>query len=278
MLRISFLFITFIFITRLAFSRQTDLRTAMEAGWVKVTAEGKGGHTDRCILLRLKNLKKKNLEIIVPAGLIFSSVDTTEQDLIVVQERILVLNKLEQRSYSLRAMCIQAGNRSPGLKSAFEVGAEPSSELERLVNFINEEKQFTLAAQYAIWAVTDNKRLENISDDPLAMFTAKLLGKNPPKYQVIHDRMSRPGQRAFVNSPAIIKGVFKYRLQEEQLVSLGLYNEAGELKYAAFEQQLQKRGQHKFSFQFKIKNIPPGKYYARLTNESKTLESLAVEF
>jgi len=57
------------------------LTEAVEKGLVEITAEGEGGHTGKCLKLKIKNLHKKKLDIQIPAGLIFNSKDEGHQDL-----------------------------------------------------------------------------------------------------------------------------------------------------------------------------------------------------
>lgn len=260
------------------FSKTIDIREAVKAGWISMTVEGNGGHEGKSIRLKLMNLKKKKLEIYVPAGLIFLSVDSTLQDLIIIQERLLVLDKLQKRSFTLYAMCIQSGNSSPIKGSLFEVGDEAETKLMELVKHIDENNIRTSAAQYALWAVSDNKRVENIVEPKLAIFTANLLGKPIPAYIIRHARQNRPGQSAFVDAPVVIEGTFKYKSDKTRVVSFGLYNKDGKLLFSAFDNQEQKKGHHKFKFLFEVRNVAKGKYYARLMSEGEVLEELAVTF
>lgn len=75
-----------------------------------------------------------------------------------------------------------------------------------------------------------------------------------------------------------MNGLFYYELQNDKTVDFGLYNEAGELIHTLFKNRLQKRGQHKFKFEFEIRGLEKGKYYARLTNGGRVIKELAVEF
>lgn len=262
----------------ISFSKTIDIREAIQSGLIRVVPFGNGGHTERCLQLNFENLQKKNLEISIPAGLIFHTIDTSEQDLIIIQERLLVLEKFQKRSISFYAMCIQAGNASPMKDSPFKMGPEAEGNLLKLVHFIDEKNIRTDAAQYAIWAVTDDKRIENIGHPELAIFTAELLGKPTPDYYIRHAAESQPGQRAFQDRPAVIDGIFKYESDMDRKVSFGLYDAAGTLLHEGFADQFQKKGSHKFKFRFEVRHIPQGQYFARLMSEGKVIAELAVEF
>ena len=279
MLRTTFFFLFIFGLSAMANSKTIDIREAVKSGWVTLTVEANGGHSGKTIRIRVQNLKKKKFQLYVPVGLVFTSVDSTEQDLIIIQERLLALDKKQKRTFTLYGMCIQANNSSPRKESLFELStAESSDNLMKLTAYIDKNALRTSAAQYAIWAVTDNKRVENIGERDLAIFTAELLGKPIPTYYIRHARQSRPGQMAFIDNPSTIEGKFKYKSDEMRKVSFGMYGADGKLLYTAFENQEQKAGHHKFKFLFEVRNIPKGKYYARLMSEGEILKELAVEF
>jgi hypothetical protein len=261
-----------------AFAKTIDIREAIRSGMIKVEPASNGGYQERCLKLKVENLIKKSLEVYVPAGLVFHSVDTNAQDLIIIQERMLVLEKFQQRSFSVYAMCIQASNSSPFKDALFATGKAAEGNLLELVRYIDEQNIRTSPAQYAIWAVTDDKRIENIRHPELAIFTANLLGKPVPAYFIQHDIQNRPGQTAFQPRPAVIDGTFEYRTDKDRMVSFGLYDAAGTLLHEGFKDQMQKKGSHKFKFRFEVRNVPSGKYYARLISEGEVLKELSVDF
>ncbi|KAA3638531.1 MAG: hypothetical protein DWQ02_05010 [Bacteroidetes bacterium] len=261
-----------------SFSKTIDIREAIKSGMIKVEPVGNGGYKERCLKLKVQNLQKKKLEVYVPAGLLFHSLDSVVQDLIIIQDRMLALDKLEGRSFSVYAMCTQASNRSPQKDTRFETGDEAEGALLKVVKFIDEKNIRTSPGQYAIWAVTDDHRIENIRHEELAIFTAELLGKPIPKYFIQHENYDRPGQPAFQPRPAVIDGVFEYTTGKDRRVSFGLYNADGELLHEGFKDQLQKKGSHKFKFRFEVRHIESGKYYARLMSDGEVLKELSVEF
>lgn len=260
------------------FSRTIDIREAIKSGLISVEPVGNGGYKERCLKLQVQNLQKKKFEVYVPAGLLFHSQDSLVQDLIIIQDRMLALDKLEKRSFSLYAMCTQASNRSPQKDALFTTGEEAKGNLLQLIQYIDEQNIRTSPAQYAIWAVTDNERIENIRHPELAVFTANLLGKPIPRYFIQHELYDRPGQTAFQSRPVVIDGTFEYKTDADVKVSFGLYDNEGNLLHEGFKEQLQKKGSHKFKFRFEVRNVPPGKYYARLISEGEVMKELSVEF
>lgn len=61
-------------------------------------------------------------------------------------------------------------------------------------------------------------------------------------------------------------------------MTFGLYTLDGELKHAFFESKKKIREFHKFSFTFKVFNMPQGEYYVRLLSGEEVIEEKKVRF
>lgn len=255
------------------------LTDAVKQGYVELSAEGEGGHTGKCLKLKIKNLRKKKLDIKIPAGLIFNSNDPVQQDLMIVEERILAIEGSKKRVAKMYAACIQAPNGSPTVGSGFNISMLASGHLLQVAHYLAKEKLYRNdAAQYAVWAVSNNKRIENIDHGKLANYVADLLGKARPEYVVLHKTTSQPGEPAYREAPSIIKGRWKFKMEEDKIMTFGLYTLDGELKHAFFENKKKVRGLHKFSFTFKVFNMPQGEYYIRLMSKEGVVEEKKVRF
>lgn len=263
------------------FAQALPVSEALKKGYLSLVAEGSGGHSGESLQLKLTNQSKKKLEIKIPAGQVFLSGDTTLQDLMVVKEELFALETGKTRIARVNGFCIEASNGSPGAGAIFKVGKMAEGALLKVAEYLNENKLYDHpSAQYAIWSVSDNERLEGIGDEAMAKYIAGLLGKAEPSYQVQYQPQDRllPGQPANLRDAVAMNGLFYYELTKDQKVDFGLYNGEGKLIHTLFQNRLQKRGRHKFRFNFEIKNLPKGKYAARLTSEGKTLKELEVEF
>ena len=260
-------------------TKDFTLPEAIAQGLVQLQSSGEGGHSGKSLKLVIQNNQKKKLRLHIPAGLIFHSQDTSEQDLIVINSRAVEFEKAQKRTIRLYGMCTQASNSSPGTGSAFQMGSMASGNLGKLVSFIDEKRITEQSAQYAIWAITDTHSLANIDHPELLIFTAKLLGKIPPEYTLVHaPSRSRPGAPAFVPRPSVVKGTFRYQTDKDIKASFGLYNDEGALLHSFFDDQAQRKGHHQFKFHFEINNLPSGKYFARLMNGVEVVRELEVEF
>ncbi|MBI5916012.1 MAG: hypothetical protein HY842_11580 [Bacteroidetes bacterium] len=260
-----------------------DLADAIKKGYLAVTASGAGGHSGECLKLNLQNKSKKKLDVRIPAGQVFEAGDSSLQNLMVAKEERLLVESGRSRVAKLFGFCVEAGDGSPGDGSLFRLGKMAEGNLLKMAKYLSDNNLHqNPSAQYAVWAVSDAERLEGIGDAGLAKFVADLLGKPVPEYHVEYqappqDRLL-PGQPANWREALAMNGLFYYDLASDQQVDFGLYNEAGELVHTLFKNRLQKRGSHKFRFEFEIRGLPKGKYFARLTGRGGALKELAVEF
>ncbi|MFK8008781.1 MAG: hypothetical protein AB8H03_20645 [Saprospiraceae bacterium] len=269
----------FLFATFFLQAKKILLTEAVEKGLVEIAAEGEGGHTGKCLKLKIKNLRKKKLEIEIPAGLIFNSNDEDHQDLMTTQERILAIEGNKKRVAKMYAACVEAPKGSPTVGSGFNMSMLATGHLLQIAKFLAKEKLYkNEAAQYAVWAASDNKRVENIDHGKLANYVADLLGKPRPEYVVVHKTTSLPGEPAYREAPSIIKGRWKFKMEEDKIMTFGLYTLEGELRHAFFENKKKIKGLHKFSFTFKVFNMPQGEYLIRLISGGEVIEEKKVRF
>ncbi|MCB0519026.1 MAG: hypothetical protein H6577_00925 [Lewinellaceae bacterium] len=258
------------------------LGEALKKGYLSFTATGNGGHTGESLKLKLVNKSKKQLTVLVAAGQVFEAGDSSLQNLMVAKEEMFMVEAGRTRTANLSGLCIEASDGSPGEGSGFSLGKMAEGNLLKMARYLSDNNLHTNpAAQFAVWAVSDAERLESIGDPALAKFTADMLGKPVPEYHIEYqqpqDRML-PGQPANWREAMALNGLFYYDLSHDTKVDFGLYNEQGELVHTLFKNRLQRRGSHKFRFNFEIRGLEKGKYFVRLTRDGQVLKELAAEF
>jgi hypothetical protein len=260
-----------------------DIADAIKKGYLTATASSAGGHTGECLKLKLESKSRKKLDIRIPAGQVFEAGDSSLQNLMVSKEEVFALEPGRNQISRLFGFCVEAHDGSPGEGSFFSLGKMVEGNLLKLAKHLSENNLHQHpSAQYAVWAVSDADRLEGIGDPGLTKFVADLLGKPMPEYHIQYQQPPQdrllPGQPANWREAMSMHGLFYYTLDNDQKVDFGLYNEQGELVLTLFKDRVQKRGYHKFRFEFEIKGLPKGKYFARMTSGVGTLKELAVEF
>lgn len=256
---------------------------AVKKGYLSVSASGAGGHEGECLTVKFENKTRQKVNVRVPAGQIFEPGDSSLQNLMVAKEETFALEPGNHSTARLFGFCVEGRDGSPGEGSEFLLGEMAGGNLLLLADYISKNNLHQHpSAQFAVWSVSDEERLEGIGDPGLTKFVADLLGKPMPEYHIQYQQPAQdrllPGQPANWREALALNGLFYYTLERDQKVNFGLYNESGELVHTLFKNRVQRRGYHKFRFEFEIKGLPKGTYFARMTSGTKLLKELAVEF
>ncbi len=275
---------TFLFATSIAIcteSKKLSLLDAKKEGLVTVNTTGVGGYTGQCIIMEITVIGKKEIEIVIDAGLKLIPEDSAVQSMIVTQDKILALAPKAVRKIKLYAMCTESSDMSPPDGSTFAMGPMADGNLMEVVKFISAKKYQADAAQQAIWCITDSASIGGIQDDAnpalakeLRMFVAKLTGKIPPWYQIEYKQETGT---VFTNEPAVIKADFQYTLKEEGTVTFAIYNEKGEMVQTLVENHKEKPGLGTMKIRFETREFKKGKYFVRVTNNGVLIEEKVFE-
>ncbi len=258
-----------------------SLTQALEKGWVNFSAKGLGGHTGQCINLEITNVYKKEIKIEIYAGLNLIPDDTAIQNMIVTQDRFLVIAPQAKRNVKIYAMCTEKNDRGPDNEVLFAMGEMADGNLMEIVQFVNKKKFQSTAAQHAIWCITDNESLSGIYDaantalsKELRLLVAKLTGNIPPWYTA--EYQIQPGNTNTFKPLKIVTD-FRYTLDEDGIVTFAIYNESGDVIQSILENHQEKAGMHLLKIQFEAKDLPDGKYFVRVLNEGKLIEEKIFE-
>lgn len=262
-------------------SKPVALREAISKGLLQVSAKGLGGHEGQCIEMVITSMHKKAMQVSIEAGMKLFPNDTSIQSMMVSQQRLVTLEPQAVRKIKLFAFCIEQHDGGPSSDEMFALGPMADGNLLEVVQFINNKKFQTSAAQHAIWCITDSASLSGIYDDTnpalakeLRMFVAKLTGRIPPWYQTEHK--IQPGVEETFN-PVKIHADFQYKLTTDGIVTFGIYNEQGDTVQTILANHAEKAGLHIMKIRFEAHNLPKGKYYARVMNQGVLVEERVFE-
>lgn len=233
--------------------------------------------------LTIKNiLKHKDIKIYFPTGLQFASKDSSEQDQITLQERLLLVQAGKTIHPSLRSYCTQSNHISPALGSGFSLKPVANGKLLELASFLAKVPDSEYTAQHAIWSITNNHDLKGLyhKDFKTALkiqqFVAKLTGKALPKYTVQYKDGSER-QVAFTGESIKIHGHHEYTLEKDVVATCQLFDEAGTMVQEVFKAMPQRKGKIRFNFHLKTMDLPKGKYVSRVFVGGKVFQEEWIE-
>ncbi len=264
-------------------SKTYSLQEALEKKLVEIKDLSSQGGTSK-IKLSLSNLQKKqDLRIEIPSGTQLASQDTSEQDVIIVEFKTLLVKAQSSVNTTLKGYCTQANNRSPGEGSKFALKDKADGRLMQLAEYLRNNKDVDeYLYQHAVWVITDDHDLRGLHHDnpekAIAMhkFIADLTGKPMPTYTVRYDD-GRVGEVAFTGIIVMIYGDFEYDLEKDCAMTLEVYNEGGEMVQSVFKDMAQRRGHSRSRFKLKARDLPQGKYTSKLFKDGELFMQMEVE-
>jgi hypothetical protein len=181
------LFFLFMIGVHSSYAASINLLEAKNQKKVSVAAKGRGGYIGECINLSLKNLTSVKQDIEISPGLIFTSQDSTAQDLMVVEQYRLALLPGATQILNVYTMCIKQHNLAPAEGNLFALNGEARGHLFSLSELIASKNYHNSTAQSAVWTLTDKAEMTDIyaSDTTmagqLATFIANATGMPRPK-------------------------------------------------------------------------------------------------
>lgn len=276
MVRIIIVFVLLMNLHLTANHQKMKLQKALDLKMVKAQVQSLGGYQGFCIKMELKNLGLDSLIIIVEAGRRLNSIDEKNQDILITKEEIIALRKLENKSFDVKGYCCQASNHSPSSGAKYDVNKMADEKLVLVAQYLNFNKLEANTEQQAIWAISDNKSTANVASMndslllPLKQLVANLKGEKLPWYSVITKTFLFASGR-METYPQYLRGKIKYSNNEENYVSLYVYNEKGLPVCEIKSQWLMPCANKDYDLNIPLKGLAKGKYTIELKTPEKQL-------
>lgn len=263
------------------FANPITIQDAIKTNKVKVKMQSNGNGLDEGLIdAEIQNVSMGSLNIKLPVGTKLICSEDDRQNLILVEEQILVLAANTKKSVSLKGMCIQASNSSPGEDITYSFGEVLKGDLVACAQYINDKKIFTSCGQQAIWAFSDNHDVgwispENENEKALRQFVCDKIGIQNPWYTTNHEggnnQLSRnfnrmePPADYYIMEAAEIKGDFDWEQSGTKRLTFAIYDVEGGVVRKFFENKEMGKGEHTFGFFYKTTHVMRGRYFARMT-------------
>lgn len=278
MKKVTFLFFTLIFFFKpgISYSDTISIQDALNKNLIALTIKSLGGHSGQCILITTQNKTAGNLLIHLEAGRFMMPDDSTRQRMIITKERLIALGPQATDTVKSYAMCTQMHKAGPLVKTIFSLGKMAEGNLLKLVEIINKNNYQTMAAQSAIWSVSDNNDITDVySDDQGEMIilrkfvsAVKLEDALTKKYAdyigffIVKTDIEDSTFLKYANGK--IEGAIQFELTEDASLYLTLYSEKGTLVKSCFQNKLYKTGIHTVQYEFNYASTPRGNYHLKL--------------
>ncbi|MBC7862184.1 MAG: hypothetical protein IAF38_04365 [Bacteroidia bacterium] len=246
---------------------------------IKLEIKGKGSYQNQCISMKIKNLIAEPVIIKVEAGRRLDSKDSTEQDILVVQDLYVKLVVKQEFTTDITGFCCQASNHAPKEKAKFLVGALADKNLFDMAKYISKATLSSNQIQNAVWCVSDNHDLSSVDEEGteagknLRKFIAKMKGIEVPWFNSYYQNV--PGQ-VFSNIPKNITGKMDYYIANISPVLVNIRDTKGTVVKTFVVGNEVQRGDHTFNLDWDVKGMKRGKYYVRIYEGQRQLKELEV--
>ena len=257
-------------------SDTVSIRDAIDKGIISAIVKNTGGHSDECIEITIENKLGEDMILSIEAGRKMISEDTAMQDIMVTRQYAFLLSKTEKAKLKLFGMCIRAHRRSPAKDSKFSVGKMADSLLVQLARFIDKFNYRNGTSQNAVWVLSDGNSLESVYSESNDATGKKLLEfmhiltKKPfPWYTLEYQKDT---VILFTGKPKTLHGYYNYFVQNNSVVTIGIYKEDGHLQAILFSQRTHNPGKYDYPFTLDVSKWKKGNYFLKFYVDDQVKE------
>lgn len=261
-----------------------DLKAALDNHLISVSATG-SGQSYRAKGLNLKIVNKSGSSLILKTdlGLIFRPADTTYQDLVLAGEEMITVAPFKEATAPVQTFCAKSQAAAPAKDLVFSFHKAGDHKLVQVLQYIKRSFLFDDLGQSAVWVLTSGHDLSTVYESNREQASLKLIDQlaaitGLPKPDYYRQYKLDPTATGPVFQPKNLKIIarFEHKLEAPVKLTLGVYNEAGDMIQPVFENRTFGKAIHRFGVEFEATNAAPGTYYIRLKEGTTVLQEKSV--
>lgn len=261
------------------------LSQAIQQHIVTVSAEATGNsYMQQGLKLTVKNTGSLNFILVMNQGVIFTPAEENVQPLILAGEEIMPMQPLKEATINVQTFCANSSASAPQKGMQYSYAKVADDKLVKLLAFLKQNRMYNELGQDAVWYFTNGHSLNTVYDvgnefasKKLLDFMTTLTGEQKPEYFIQTSSSTVAGQPVYNPKTLKIFASFEEELTTPKKLTLGIYNEQGEMVQPVFENRNFAARGHRFKVEFEAKGVPAGKYYIRLKEDETTLRETMVE-
>jgi hypothetical protein len=265
-------------------SIELTLTEAIQQNLVAVTSVSSGqSYNESGLSLKIENKGKKTLNITIDPALIFVPEDTSYQNLVVAGDIKTTIAPEGTKSITLQTYCGKSYAHGPAKDLIYHFNRQADSLMIKTLAFTKRRGINAEITQKAVWVLTNQHSLNDIYDPSndiaskeLVQFMSRLLGRAVPDYFNYYVLNKTPQEPVVPKKALRIYATFKWEMHEEDKLSLGVYDEKGNVTQKIFEEQPFKTGGYELNAKFESSNEPAGIYYIRLSSHKGLIKETKV--
>jgi hypothetical protein len=203
--------------------------------------------------MELKNNTNNPLKVELEEGYLMEPIENGYQVLLMTKPMVITLQPKGGSKKFLYAMCTQLSMSGPNSTVKYKVGKKAPDALLKLAQLIAQKSYQNLGAQQAVWSISDNSPILSISanskemENNLQKFVADLKGEDLEKLKRENHGKDLASIMSVYNGRKLDRNIV-FKTDSSSIVSVGYFNEQGELIKPLFENTLFKDGQHSIRY------------------------------
>lgn len=262
-----------------------NISQAIQQNIITVTAVATGSsYTQQGLRLTIKNNGSLNFIVIMNHGVIFKPETEGYQPLILAGEENLLLAPLKEAQVNVQTFCADSRQSAPIKGLAYTFSKTSGDTLVKVLGYIKQNRLYNSLGQSAVWHFTNGHELNTVYDagneyasKKLQDFIVNLTGQKRPEYFTQPAISATPGQAVYNPKTLKIYASFDEKFDAPKTLTLGVFNQQGEMIQPVFENRIHGAAGHRFRVEFSAKDVPAGKYYIRLKESDTILRETMVE-
>lgn len=189
----------------IAAAKALSLKKAIKAKLVTINAISNGGASGKSLKIDVTNNTDKEIAVDVDPGLIFTSEDTAEQDLVTLGSESLVLAPATHASADLQTFCGKSYGRCPVRAHNYTFRRQGDSIMVKALQYVKANNIDISIAQRMVWTFTNGKCVNTIYDaakprmsEDLMAYVANLKKVQMPEFYTEYKIDNVPGRPVLV--------------------------------------------------------------------------------
>lgn len=264
---------------------RVDLKAALDNHLISISASGSGqSYRAKGLTLKVVNKSGSSLILKTDLGLIFRPADTSYQDLVLAGEESITVAPFKEATAQVQTFCAKSSASAPTKDLVFSFHKTGDPKLVQVLQYIKRNYLFDDLGQSAVWVMTSGHDLSTVYESnreqvalKLIDFLASVTGLPKPDYYRQYKLDPTASGPVFQPKSLKIVARFEQKIETVQKLTLGVYNEAGEMIQPVFENRTFGKAVHRFGVEFEATNVPPGTYYIRLKDGATVLQEKSVQ-
>jgi hypothetical protein len=259
--------IFFLLVCNRSSGKEVSIFEAVKKGQVNLNLLSRGGYSEKCISVYLKNTGSSRITVLMEPGTVLNNLNEAQQDIIVVRTLKIDLAPFQMIDTAAYGNCCQSSNSSPKKGQRFALARMADSTMIALCKFIERRRINNNSAQHAIWTISDGHKLASIgvpTDTALVeLFNICANGNNIPRPWYYIGYRKTPGI-VFSNEVCRVVLNFDYMKKSNKNLTIAVYDACGRMVKTLLSNSYAVPGNKNFHFDLEIFNWPSGKYTLKL--------------